>query len=390
MSQQLSVGNFSKGLTTNPLAFNIDNDAFPFLLNAYQWRGRIKRKRGTALLNRLTRYFNSTISAYGSTTSFALVAGAGNLLTAFSLQSGGNIVPGTVNFTDATQGTVYTDPSTNGTLLATGGTGTGGTINYATGAITITGGTTDTINTVSFLYTSDLPVMGLENLNLNAAEFPGNLAFDTTYSYNILTAEPYSIYDVSFYKNPSSGAYPGYVQKTTVTPTTWNGQDYQQFWTTNYQGAFWATNGINVPFSVTNIGMQYKAVTGVTIDSAGPPALATLTITAHGLVKGDFLFINEIGGVTGINLQTGYIVSNDPQAANTVQVEFPNATLGGAFSANGIAQYLTNRSDTTKDCLRWYDGDPTTGPVTSPTLNGHLGWVNFAPPLIFKIGRAHV
>lgn len=376
MGMKVIVGPINKGLRNDRLPFVIDNDSFPSLINAYQWRGRIKRKRGTSFLGRLTRFFNSTSTSYSSTSTIALVAGAANILTGFSLQINGNIVPGSISINDVTAPQTYTDPSMNGTL--SGSLGGTGTINYATGAITITGGGADSIN-ASFLYFPDFPVLGLEDLNLNATQFPGTLAFDTTYSYNIQTVVPYSIYDVSFYKNPTSGTYPGYTEKTNVTPTTWNGQDYQQFWTANYQGALWATNGTNVPFSISNIGMQFKVVTNVTMIVAGPPATARLTIIGHGLVVGDFLFLNEIGGIIGINFQTCYVTNVfDP---NNVDIELPNATLGGAFSSNGIAQYLTNRSDPTKDCLRWYDGDPTDGNPTSPTLNGHKGWVNFAPPL---------
>ena len=36
----------------------------------------------------------------------------------------------------------------------------------------------------------------------------------------------------------------------------------------------------------------------------------------------------------------------------------------------------------TKDCLWWYDGDPTNGNAVAPVLNGRKGWVNFAPPLL--------
>ena len=90
--------------------------------------------------------------------------------------------------------------------------------------------------------------------------------------------------------------------------------------------------------------------------------------------------MNEVQGITGINFQTGYVISADPQAANTVQVEFPNATLGGAYTSGGIAQYLTNRSNPKVDSLRWYDGDPTDGNITTPTLNHVNGWVNFSPP----------
>ena len=83
----------------------------------------------------------------------------------------------------------------------------------------------------------------------------------------------------------------------------------------------------------------------------------------------------------GSIFRTGYVISSDPQNVNFVDVEFPNATIT-TNGTGGIAQYLTNRSDVTKDCLRWYDGDPTDGNATTPTLNGHKGWVNFAPPLI--------
>ena len=196
---------------------------------------------------------------------------------------------------------------------------------------------------------------------------------------------PYPIYDVSFYKNPlavAPYAYPGYAPKSTVTPVTWNGQDYQQFWTVNYQGALWATNGINVPFDKTNVGMQYKPIVAVTVTSGGPPAVVNLQITGHGLVVGDFLFINEVVSTTGINFQSGYVTA--VVDANNVTVEFPNATVA-TNGTGGIAQYLTNRSDATKDCIRWFDGDPTTGAATPPVLTGHLGWVNFAPPLSQKI-----
>ncbi len=380
MTSKIVVGPINHGLRKDVTAFNIDDDSFPTLINAYQWRGRVKRKRGTSFLTRLKRYFDSTISSYnaGSTTITLNGSGSGNILTGFSLQSTGNIVPGSVTIDDVTVPQTYTDPAMDGTL--TGSLGGSGTIVYSSGVITITGGAGHNVN-ASFNYYPGLPVMGLEEFVIDSDQFPGTLGFDTKYSYNIVTASPYPNYDVSFYKNPATATYTGYTAKTNATPLTWNGQDYQQFWSVNYQGAIWVTNGVNVPFSTTNIGMQFKPITGVTIDAAGPPALATLTIVGHGLVRGDFVFINEVGGITGINFQTGYVVSADPQAANAVQVEFPNATLGGAYTVGGIAQYLTNRSDTTKDCIRFYDGDPTNGNVTTPTLNGTKGWVNFMPPL---------
>lgn len=373
VGEKIVIGPINRGLRNDRTAFVIDNDSFPTLLNAYQWRGRVKRKRGTSLLGRLKRYFNSLLSSYSSTSSITLNgSGVGNLLTGFSLQTNGNIVPGSVIIT-APGPILYTDPSMDGTLTPSG------TINYATGVITIVAEAGNAVS-ASFNYYPDLPVMGLEDFVSTSTQFPGTISFDTQYSYNITTAFTYNIYDVSFYKNPpASGDLPGYTAKTNITPTSWNGLDYQQFWTVNYQGALWATNGTTVPFSISNVGMQYKLIAGFTVTAAGPPAIANVGINTHGLVVGDFLFFNEVQGITGINFQTGYVTAViDP---NTVTVEFPTATLGGAYTSGGIAQYLTNRSDTTKDCIRWYDGDPTNGNATTPTLNGQLGWVNFCPPL---------
>ncbi len=391
MTSKLIVGPIDKGYTTNRLPFNIDNDSFPTLINAYQWRGRIKRKRGTSLLTRLTRYFDSSITSYnsGSTTITLDGSGVGNLITGFGLQANGSIVPGTVTLTASGGPTVYTDPTMDGFLTPTG-TGGVNLINYASGQITIPAQAGNTVLAV-FKYYPSLPVMGLEDFILKTEEFTQTIGFDTVYAYNIIPAFPYSSYSISFYKNPAIDAVnlPGYVPKTVWTPLTWNGQDYQQFWTTNYEGAFWATNGIEVPFDPTNVGMQYNFITGITIDAAGPPALATLTIVAHGLVVGDFVFINEVIGITGINFQTGYVVAVID--ANNVQVEFPFATLGGAYASGGIAQYLTSRSDTTKDCIRWYDGDPTNGSVITPGFLEGKGWVNFMPPLsqfAFSVGDA--
>lgn len=359
MGEKIVVGPLNKGLRNDVTPFNIDNESFPVLRNAYQWRGRVKRKRGTSLLGRLQRFIGTTDVS-------------GNLVA--------TILPipipiGSVSFVISTD--IFTDPGGASPVNLIANSAGTGVLNRATGVLTITG----SIALTPVFYFPALPVMGLEDFVMSSNAFPGTIAFDTKYSYNINTTFPYSIYDVSFYKNPQTGTYPGYVRKAISTPTTWNGQDYQQFWTVNFQGALWATNGINVPFNPTNIGMQFKPITGIVINAVGPPALATLTIVNHGLVQGDFVFINEVTGITGINFQTGYVVSADPQAANTVQVEFPNATLGGAYISGGITQYLTNRSDTTKDCIRWYDGDPTNGSITAPATTSFNGWVNFAPPL---------
>jgi len=375
MGEKIVVGPYNRGLRNDVTPFNIDNDSFPVLINAYQWRGRVKRKRGTSLLGRLQRYIGTT-------------DGAGNLMITLPREIIANpnfIGVGISFFVIGTD--IFTDPGTanppNPTVLITNGAGAG-TLDRTTGILTITG----SIALTPVIFFPGLPVMGLEDFAPPPPAFPRTIGFDTTYAYNISPVFPYAITDVSFYKNPPVDAVnlPGYVPKATLpinlsTPITWNGQDYQQFWTTNYQGAMWATNGITVPFSPTNVGMQFNTITAVAIVAGGPPAIVTITTTTnHNLIIGDFVFLNEIVGMTGINFQSGYVIG--VPAANQITVELPFATVAGAFASGGIVQYLTNRlaATSTVDCIRWYDGDPTNG-LVPPTFTGGLGWVNFTPPL---------
>lgn len=384
--EKLVIGPINQGLVTKRLPFNIDNDSFPTLVNAYQWRGRVKRKRGTQFLGRLTRFFNSNFTFYSSITSFNLAGGAGNLFLGFNLETSGNIVPGTINILVGV--TTYKDPVKDGTLSG----GTGGTINYSTGDITINGGGASAVSGI-FIYYPGLPVLGLEDVKSTSSAFPGTLGFDTSYAYVISNTLPVKIYSVSFYKNTPTGMYLNYVQKTTAnnSSTTWNGEDYQQFWSTNFQGAFWVTNGINVPFSPTHIGMQFSPSSDIAFVSAtsGPPPSITLTIQNCPLVIGDFVFFNEWTGARSatLNFQTGYVTACAPNtstlAAKTVTITLPNSNVNNSAYVPGIIQYLTTRRDTTIDCIRWYDGDPTNQSAIAPLFSAGLGWVNFMPPLSF-------
>lgn len=354
---KLVIRPLDKGLRNDRLAFNIDNDSFPVLQNAYQWRGRVKRKRGTSPLTRLNRQINTSSIQTDGSGNFS-----GNILSGLETNSSvvlGSIVIGAQTFSD-------TSPATG---ILTGSSGATGTINYASGALTISGATATT--NIQFSYYPDLPVMGLEDLNLSALDFPSTIAFDTTYSYSISNSTPYNNHDVSYYKNPASSTYSGYTAKTTNTPTTWNGQNYQQFWTVNYQGAFWAVNGIKSSSDLSTVGMQFLPAANITSATQTSATTVNFVIPSTPLQIGDFVFANEFTGTSGstLNLQTGYVTNI---SGTTYTVKFPNANIGGSGLTPGILQYLTNRSSTSIDCIRWYDGDPTT------STNG---WVNFAPPL---------
>lgn len=359
MPEQIYIGNFTKGLTTNRLPFVIDNDSFPTMFNFYSWRGRAKRKRGTFLLGQLELQEQIVASPNNwQLAQFALVAGAGNLITHYSLGSSATITPGSISLVVGAN--TYTEPATpDGTLVgAPAGTGT---INYATGAFTIAGGGTSNV-TGFFDYYPGLPVMGLRDLVATYIQsnplYPLLIAFDTVKSCQLnQNSTTVFFYNVTYYKG-------------TNTPFSWNGDDFQQFWTTNYSSALWATN--NVP--------GFHFVTG-TYTSGSGTALITFNFKSVGvnypsLINGDKIWFNEwaTGGST-INGLVG-TVSTDTDAVNgNYVVTFSgNQTVTGM----GIGQLLT-ASIADQDGIRWYDGDPTAG-TGLPTGSG-FGWVNFSPPL---------
>lgn len=372
MPEQIYIGNFAKGLKLDRLPFNIDNDAFPTMNNFYSWRGRAKRKRGTLLLGRLQRQIESVASPVDpwEFDELALVAGAGNLIAgpwtrgptsvAVTLESTGTIVPGSIEVLVGAN--TYTEPATpDGTLV--GAPAGSGTINYATGAITIVGGGVGPL-TGNFSYYPDLPVMGLEDFQrpipLNDTsglfKYPILLSFDTDYSYQINDGgTPVFFYNTSFYK-------------TTENPVVWSGEDYQQFWTTNYSGALWATN--NKP------GLHFV---NATYSSGSTTANVTFNFKSSAvnfttLVVGDVLWFNQWAAST-INGISGTISDISGAASGNYVVTFSSSqTVAGT----GIAQLMTN-SIPGQDGIRWYDGDPTNKDGIPAGTN--LGWVNFAPPL---------
>jgi hypothetical protein len=374
VAEKIFIGNFPKGLTQNPLPFNIDNDSFPYMYNFYTWRGRAKRKRGTILLGRLT----VQVAIPGGTD---LSGGSINLFTLLSLSSIASITPGSISFTVGAN--TYTEPvSPNGTLV---GTPAGsGTIDYATGVVTITGGASTAI-TGTFSYYPDLPVMGLKDFIpvVNAmsesisSPYPQLLAFDTKYSYqnfDAVSLPTTTFFNVNYFKNPNPApaGYTNYVPKTTQTPFLWTATDHHQFWTTNFEQALWATNGTP--------GMQIQAITSWVSTTA---TTITITVTGTPAVIGDFVFVNEISGTSNntINGQSGYVTA---VSGDQLTITFPYADIASSTYTGGIIQYLTNvvpfgGSTSMGDGIKWYDGDPTN--ATGLPSNSPSGWVNFAPPL---------
>jgi hypothetical protein len=363
MGEKLVVGPINRGLRTDRVPFVIDNDSFPVLLNAYQWRGRVKRKRGTSILGRLNQTIGTT-------------DGSGDATITISPHP---IASGISEFMVGSD--IFTDPGGSSPVTLITNSAGSATLNRSTGVLTIVGSQIST----PVLYYPGLPVLGLEDLVLSAAAFAGTLAFNTTYAYNISGVQPYPIYSVSYYKNPPSATINGktYTAKATWTQATWTGQNYQQFWSTNYQGAFWVTNTAGSTNASTTAGMQFQLLTSITYVSATQLTLVVPTNT--NLVQGDWIWINEVTGTNSvrINQQTGFIDSAPVTGGGTTTftATFPYANFANGSYANGMIQYLTNISpNNAGNGIRWYDGDPTGGSL-SPAPSTSSGWVNFAPPL---------
>lgn len=438
MSENIYIGNFTKGLATNRKPFNIDNDAFPFLWNFYSWRGRIKKKRGTTLLGRLQIQTQSVLNSapplsWQIGTLFTLVgtSGSGNLIqtsitgitqainavvtltdslfevgdvitisgvvgmtevnggiytivsrnisantitlnvnsTGFTVYGSGGILslydftgitPGSVILSDGTN--TYTDNSMG--VLTTSSMGVSGTINYATGAVTITGGVSNATIIGKFTYYPGLPAMGLQDYLENIPvtdttglfRYPLLLAFDTVHAYQYNQGNSPGFYNVSFYKY-------------TNNPVEWSGTDYQLFWSTNFANAFWAVND--------KPGLHFL---NGTYTSGSPGLIITFTFVSNGvpftnLIVGDRLWFNEWSGGSTINGLVGTVSAGGTPSSGIYTVTF---TSSQTVAGTGIAQLLTN-SIPDQDGIRWYDGDPTNG--SGFPIGNDKGWVNFAPPL---------
>lgn len=222
--QPFYIAGLKSGLVKNPEAFLIPQDAFPDLENAYIWRDRIKRKLGYKLLARLTRVL--TAESLGNSAadpwSFNIFTILG--ITA-AVESNKNIIPGTVTIVSGAN--TYTEASPpDGTL--TGAPGGSGTINYLTGAVTISGMGVGVPTTISFTYAPTIPVMGITNRELSSINLEELIIFDQRYAYRYNTGAD--------------------IFEEWIPGTIWNGTNSDFFWAISYwqdpsnRDLLWATN----------------------------------------------------------------------------------------------------------------------------------------------------
>lgn len=181
------------------------------------------------------------------------------------------------------------------------------------------------------------PVMGLRTQELFGLSQQRLIAFDPTNDY--------------FFDNGTNTFVP---LPSIANPVTWSGTDYQFFYTTNYAGAFWATN--------SKPGLHGVAISNIT--NAVTPTVTTSS--NHGFITGQTVAFVNVSGMTEINGQTSVIIVT---GLNTFTITI-NTTTYGAYSGGGIALNSTV-SIPGQDGIRYYG-----------TLTGGTDyWANYNPPL---------
>lgn len=301
----LYIESFNTGLETDKSSFQIINDAFTVLQDSYIWRGRVRRKQGYSQIGRATRILTS--QSLGNTSGSPHV---GNIKTTLSLEANAQIEQGSIIISVAGGGAEnYTEPATpDGTL--TGDGGGSGTINYTTGAFSITSGAgwgAGQAITIDFDYYPALPIMGIytrEIPNINAEE---TLCFDTVYAYEWdSTNRRFEEMD------PTAGQ-------------TWNGTDSDFFWAYNYRSN--ATVAPNV-LMVTNNNKSGTPDPIYVYDDGAVPGAKWITFNPPINGTGDELHQAAIlipykGRVVALNTWEGATLAtsvNAPQRARWCQI----------------------------------------------------------------------
>jgi len=337
--QPFFIGNQRVGQETDLDPYLLPDDAYPFLGNAYLYRGVLRKKGGSDPFGRLgvrndAYPYNATLIARNATPQTY----AGNLLSA-------PIEPGSLVITDGI--TTFTDNGIGGFTVTGSGT-PGGTINYTTGAFSVqftaANNTAPVTATYFVVVGANSPCMGLCTYDVQSINNDSLIGFDLTQAY---------LYDNSIEDFRNISTYKiGPNQTTTTNALTWHGTNSQFFSYENFQGAFFATN--NVP------GNNFYAVTNISI---GAGAQIT-TASANNYAIGDIVYINNVVGTVTVG---GNSINNQQLVVTAAGNPFTVAqTTAGTYTSGGIVWEETKSATNAGDGIRWYDG---------------TGWVNFSPAL---------
>jgi hypothetical protein len=197
------IGPIQGGLQKDLKPWAIPDDAFELLKNSYNFRGRIRKRFGSYLMNTNVSAAVAQLSSR-LRVNLGTTNGAGNLsgtVPGAIFEPGQQFSVGSEIFTVSVLGTP-------GTMLTTGAA-TVHTYNTTTGAFVINGAAA---LTAVYFYPAQ-PVMGLVNYEDTSINFEPLFAFDTQFAYRFI-----------------SGAW------TRLGTAIWTGNDTNYFWAYNYRG----------------------------------------------------------------------------------------------------------------------------------------------------------
>lgn len=209
------IGPQSGGMQRNLKPWTIIDQAFQTLQNMYTWRGSLRKRFGSRVMNesgtpiqqeQLTRFRINIGTTAGTTGNFTGTAPGAIFIT-------GSTVPGQMFSIGNTFLTTYqtgTPAATLTTGLATA------TFNTTTGALVVTGNT-ENPSTAVYYYPST-PVMGLATYEIITLNDELLIGFDQQFAYSFS-------YETGWNRITGGGAN-----------ALWTGNDSQFFWTTNYRG----------------------------------------------------------------------------------------------------------------------------------------------------------
>ena len=331
------IGPSSQGIRGDIKPFAIPEDSYKTLENCYNYLSRITRRDCYSLLGRLS----IIVSDAGPTTVASLVFGL-NLFSFFSIVGTGlTILPGSLSIT-IVAGSTYTfaeDPNNPGYIIQTSAFPgyVDGVINYNTSDVTLNFSPAITVasSTITFSYCLNLPVMGIGTRLFPGINNQQTICFDTQESYL------YSSVDKRFDLLPST------------MPVTWSGLDYQQFFTTNYAGAFWATN--SVPGFHGLLVAEFSNATATTVQ--------VRTSLVNNYQVGDNVYFLSGPNALLYGTVTLIIDANNFVFTNTLVNPAQRAPVPSVETA-----YVMNdmRALPGQDGIRYYTGST---------------WVNYNPPL---------
>ncbi len=209
------------GYQTNVKPWLINDEAFSLLENAYVFRGRVRKRFGSALMG--GNQLNSRLRIEVGTTD-----GSGD---ASITVPGSEFNVGQMFSIGSELFTVYQA----GTPVATLSTGSGSaTYNTTTGAFVVTGAAA----TTDIYFYPATPVMGIAQYNLPSTPGFVSLAFDTQFSYQF---------------DDTTGAW----LRLSSGQSVWTGTDSDFFWSVNYQGVTSNLNSLFVTNYVAADGIRY-------------------------------------------------------------------------------------------------------------------------------------